>query len=81
MECGSFAALVAMLATNDVLALLPRPFVDLPGLKNLLVRVPVREAGARASIGLVERTDSPLTPAAETLANHLRRVAARLRGD
>jgi DNA-binding transcriptional LysR family regulator len=79
MECGSFAALVAMLATNDVLALLPRPFVDLPALKNLLVRVPVREERARAAIGLVQRADSPLTPAAETLANYLRRVAARPR--
>lgn len=79
MECGSFAALIAMLATNDQLALLPRPFVELPALKALLVRVPLREPSARAAIGLVQPADSALTPAAEALANQLRR-AGRLRG-
>jgi DNA-binding transcriptional LysR family regulator len=79
MECGSFAALIAMVATNDVLALLPRPFVELPALRALLVRVPVREPSARAAIGLVQRADAALTPAAEALANQLRRVAGRLR--
>lgn len=79
LECGSFAVLIAMVATNDVLALLPRPFVELPALRNLLVRVPVREPGARTAIGLVQRADSALTPAAEALAIELRRVAGRLR--
>jgi DNA-binding transcriptional LysR family regulator len=79
LECGSFAALIAMVATNDVLALLPRPFVELPALRNLLVRVPVREPGARTAIGLVQRADSALTPAAEALASELQRVAGRLR--
>jgi DNA-binding transcriptional LysR family regulator len=78
MECGSFAALLAMVATNDVLALLPRPFVELPALQTALVQVPVREPGARTAIGLVQRADAALTPAAEAFAVSLRRVAAQL---
>jgi DNA-binding transcriptional LysR family regulator len=78
MECGSFAALLAMVATNDVLALLPRPFAELPALKTALVQVPVREPGARVPVGLVQRADAALTPAAGALASELRRVAGRL---
>lgn len=79
IECGSFAALLAMLVTNDLLAMLPRPFVELPQLASLLVRVPVKEKTESTSIGLAQRTDSALTPAAEALAEHLRAVAAELR--
>jgi DNA-binding transcriptional LysR family regulator len=81
IECGSFAALIAMLATNDLLAMLPRPFVELPQLGGLLVRVPVREKTRDASIGLVQRADSPLTPAAQALAERIRAAAAPFRGE
>jgi LysR family transcriptional regulator of abg operon len=76
LECGSFAVLIAMVATNDVLALLPRPFVELPAVKGLLVQVPVGEPGARTAVGLVQRADAALTPAAAALAAALRRAAA-----
>ncbi|MGQ0546009.1 MAG: LysR substrate-binding domain-containing protein [Betaproteobacteria bacterium] len=78
IECGSFAALIAMLVTNDLLAMLPRPFLELPQLAGLLVRVPVREKTSVASIGLVQRADSPLTPAAAALAGHIRKAAGRV---
>jgi DNA-binding transcriptional LysR family regulator len=79
IECGSFAALLAMLVSNDLLAMLPRPFVELPQLASLLARVPVKEKTKPASIGLVQRADSALTPAAQALAGQLRAVAAQLR--
>lgn len=76
IECGSFAALLAMLATNDLLAMLPRRFVELPELKARLVRVPVREKTLEIAVGLVSRADAPLTPAAQALAAELRRVGS-----
>jgi hypothetical protein len=70
-----------MLVSNDLLAMLPRPFVELPQLASLLARVPVKEKTKPASIGLVQRADSALTPAAQAqaLAGQLRAVAAQLR--
>lgn len=78
LECGSFAALLAVLASDDLLAMLPRPFVELPQLKGVLVRVPVREKTAASAIGLVSRADAPLTPAAQALAEQIRIAAKRL---
>jgi len=76
---GSLPTEFAMLATNDLLAMLPRPFVELPQLSGLLVRVPVREKTRDASIGLAQRADSPLTPAAQALAERIRAAAAEFR--
>jgi LysR family transcriptional regulator, regulator of abg operon len=75
IECGSFAALLAMLASQDLLAMLPKPFVDLPHLKGVLARVPVREQTAPTAIGLVQRADAPLTPAAQIFTARLREAA------
>lgn len=73
MVVESMLALVALLASTDGLAFLPRQWTDTPLLRGLVEPIAVGEPLIAPDVVLVTRSTLPLTPAAERLAMLLRR--------
>lgn len=63
---------------SDMLALVPRQWVDFAAMRGLVQRAPVKEFVGAPPIGFLRRADLPLTPAAEHFCNLARRVASRM---
>ena len=72
----SMLGLISLLTTTDAIALLPRQWADAKLFKDVVEPIRVREPLIGPDIVEVTRAKLPLTPAAETLATLLRRVAA-----
>ena len=62
-------------ANSDLLAMLPQQWTAILETTGLLVRIPIRESLAAATICIVTRARMPLTPLAEKLADLFRRAA------
>jgi DNA-binding transcriptional LysR family regulator len=62
-------------AHSDLLMMLPEQWLDFPSTLALLDPIPVEEPLPAPSICIVQRARLPLTPAAEYLADMLRRAA------
>lgn len=73
MQCEYVTALLALLAGNDLLALLPDQWVDSGVTNGLLQKVPIQERATETEICLVHRSASSLTPAARHLLKLLKR--------
>jgi DNA-binding transcriptional LysR family regulator len=72
----SLLTMMVGMTSTDLLAISPRQYGDSPLLGGQVRRVPIRERLAGPSLFLVKRASIPLTPAAEYLADLLRRAAA-----
>ena len=75
--CEASLALVELLINSDMICWLPRQWPDSAILSPWLTAIPLREGDLTGpNICLVKRRNLPLTPAAESLANHIRRVSS-----
>jgi LysR family transcriptional regulator, regulator of abg operon len=68
-------SMMSIAGSSDLLTALPQQLQELLGLKSHLVRIPVREQLLSATICIVKRASTPLTPAAEMLSDLFRRTA------
>ena len=68
---------LALLASSDLLAVLPRQWSGFLANSDAVQRIAIAEALPTAPICCVRRTRLPLTPAAEHLCDLFRRAAVR----
>lgn len=78
MHAPSALTMALATANSDLLMMLPEQWLDSSLTRNMLVCIPVREELPAPPICIVRRARLPLTPAAEYLADMLRRSAAYL---
>lgn len=71
VECESFNAMLALLVGSDMLAVVQRPFLDLPQVAGQVREVPISERLPGLTVGLHTRADGPLTRPAAALARLL----------
>ncbi|MES2414004.1 MAG: LysR substrate-binding domain-containing protein [Pseudomonadota bacterium] len=76
VQCESLIGLLSLLASTDLLALLPHQWVETPITAGVLAEIVVREKVSAPAICLIKREGLPLTPAAEAMADSLRTEAA-----
>lgn len=81
VTCESLIALVSLLSSSDLLAILPNQWVRLPLTSKSLIEIPIKEEIRAPTISLVRRAGVPLTPAAEAFADALLREAEYVGGD
>lgn len=72
-RCESLIALLALLTESDLLAFLPRQWVEAPSTRAVLMHIPVREPIEGPPLGLVQRKGLPLTTVAEAMSSALAR--------
>jgi DNA-binding transcriptional LysR family regulator len=75
IDVMSALSTILIAGTSDLLALLPRQYLDHPGARYLLQAIDVVERLAAPDICMVKRSSLPLTPAAEHLADLVHRTA------
>lgn len=68
-------SMMSIAGSSDLLTALPQQLQELLGLNSDLVRIPVQEPLLSATICIVKRVSTPLTPAAENLSDLFRRAA------
>jgi DNA-binding transcriptional LysR family regulator len=73
----STLAMISILASTDMLALLPRQWTDSPMFESMLAPIRVKEKLLAPDIVLIARTGVPLTPVAEQFATLLQRAAGK----
>lgn len=78
IECDSYNAVVALLASTDMVAILSRRLLSEPYAREHLQEIKVREKLPSFSVGLFYRADTPLTPAASAMARALVSTARQL---
>jgi LysR family transcriptional regulator, regulator of abg operon len=78
VECRSLTTSIMLLQSSDLLCLLPRPIVEDSMMHDSLAIIAVREPIARNTLGLIRRSDTPLTRVGQIFATHVRRTAAYL---
>lgn len=81
LRADSLLTMMISMISTDMLAISPRQYATTPLLAGMVRRVPIRERLAGPSVFLIQRASIPLTPAAEYLADLLRRAAVRQRKD
>jgi DNA-binding transcriptional LysR family regulator len=79
IEVTSALSIIMIAATTDLLAMLPRQYLQHPGARDLLEQIDVAEYLKGPEICLVRRSTLPLTPAAEFLADLVHRAALKER--
>jgi DNA-binding transcriptional LysR family regulator len=72
----SALSLIVLIAYTDMLAILPRQWIEFPPISAVLQKIHVKERIFAPPIALIRRADMPLTPAAEYLSDLLRRACA-----
>ena len=77
VTCQSLNSAVALMLTCDLVSMLPLPFVQLPQMADLFTILDLDSGPVTNEIGMIYRADSPLTPAAQLLAGHLRLAAGQ----
>jgi LysR family transcriptional regulator of abg operon len=73
VQCEYGTALLSLLATTDMLSIMPRQWAETPILSGLLARVDVMEPIAGADIVLIHKVGLPLAPAAAHMLTLLKR--------
>ena len=73
----SLLTMVTAMTCTDMLSISPSQYASAPLLSGLLRQVPIRELLPGPTLFLIQRAAIPLTPAAEHLADLLRRAALR----
>jgi DNA-binding transcriptional LysR family regulator len=72
IRCRSLSNWLPLMLENDAIMILPRVLLRAPGLANALQAIEVPESIKRAPYYMFTNADSPLTPAAESLAREFR---------
>lgn len=73
---GGALSLITLLAHSDLLAIVPRQWLEHSPTRGALAKVDLREKLAAPPIVVIRRAALPLTPAAEYLADQLRRASS-----
>ncbi len=71
LQAHTAMTVLTALSSTDLLAMLPRQWMDWPLAHNALTQIPIEEHLSAPDIVLVRRADLPLTPAAEYLCDLL----------
>lgn len=77
-ECESFSTLLALLSGSDMLAVVQRPFLDMPRVAEHVREIPIAERLPGLTVGMHTRADAPLTRPAAALARILTEIGRRL---
>jgi LysR family transcriptional regulator, regulator of abg operon len=77
LQAHSAMTVLTALSSSDLLAMLPRQWMDWPLTQNALQLIDIQEQLQAPAIVLVQRADFPLTPAAEHFSDLLRRQGSR----
>jgi DNA-binding transcriptional LysR family regulator len=75
VQCESFLALPEIVATSDIIAIVPWQMLAQPETRDRLARVPVRENLKPTEISLFTRAGAPLTPIARDFVDLVRTLA------
>lgn len=75
VQAQSALSMITVAASSDILAMMPRQWLDFARAGRLLVQIPLRETLAAPAICVVTRAGMPLTPVAEHLCDLFRRSA------
>lgn len=78
IQCESHNAFVRLLATTDMLGIVPRRVLTLDAMAEALQEIRVAEALPALTVGMFTRADTPLTPVAEAMAKALAKVGRQL---
>jgi DNA-binding transcriptional LysR family regulator len=78
-NAGSILSQVMLLLNSDMLMIGPKQLLELMQHRGRLVRVPIREKIEAPTVVMIRRSAWPLTPAAETFCDLVRRASVRLR--
>ena len=78
IQCESANAALLLMASTDVVAVLPRGFFSLPTAGGVLQEIAIAEPIPSFTFGIFKRADAPLTPLAGGLAKAVTVVARRL---
>lgn len=76
---GSILGQIVFVLHADILAIVPRQWLDFEPLKGLIQEVPVKEEIGAPAIVMVRRASLPLTPAAEVFCDLVRRASRHQR--
>jgi DNA-binding transcriptional LysR family regulator len=79
VDCPSFLAVPELVASTDLLAIVPRQIADREARRGRLVRLRLADRLPPRQISLYRRADTPLTPIASRCAEILREEAGRER--
>lgn len=74
---GGGLSLITLLSNTDLLAIVPRQWIEHSPLGGTLQKIPVRERIAAPPVCIIRRSALPLTPAAEFLCDLVRRASGR----
>lgn len=77
IECESFSTMLALLSASDMLAVVQRPFLDMPQVARQVEQVPIAESLPGLTVGIHTRADAPLTRPAAALARLLTDMGRR----
>ena len=77
IECESFSTMLTLLSGSDMLALVQRPFLDMPQVAGQVQEVLIAEHLAGLTVGIHTRADAPLTRPAAALARLLTDIGRR----
>jgi LysR family transcriptional regulator of abg operon len=79
-QSDSMIGVASLLSTTDMLAVLPRQWVDSPVLRHVIEIIPIQERFPGPDIVRITRANLPLTPAAEALSTLMERQAVASAG-
>lgn len=77
VECPSYAIAHSLIQGSDLIASMPEQLLGVEWSRDRIAVLPIREALPAASVQVVTRRDSPLTPAAAMLVDCMRDAARR----
>jgi LysR family transcriptional regulator, regulator of abg operon len=77
IECDTHTAMIALLAKSDMLGSISRLLLDEPLVRDSLQEIAVAETMPSMTVGIITRTDPPLTPVAAAMARAVTAVARR----
>lgn len=77
-ECESASTTLTLLAESDMLGVVQHPFMDMPGVAQVLQQIPIAERLPGLTVGLHTRADAPLTRPAAAMARLLADIGRRL---
>jgi LysR family transcriptional regulator of abg operon len=78
IQCESHTAFLRLLATSDVLGILPRRILAEDGIRGVLREIRVAEPLRVLTVGMFARSDAPLTRLAQAMAKALAAAGKRL---
>jgi LysR family transcriptional regulator, regulator of abg operon len=78
VECDSHTSMITLIAKTDMLGTISRLFLDQPMVRDSLQEIAVAETMPSLTVGIITRTDPPLTPAAAAMARAVTAAARHL---